>query len=114
MVRSERQAFGPKYKIDIFADVGSLYISRNCKCPNLAELIKLSGGRTVNCRQEAKYIISDKYKNPMQNYSDGKAQINGTAIPLLHSSWILDCISKVKIINIHKYILKEDSEFTRS
>lgn len=93
MCRAESQAFGSKYKIDLFGHIDPIYISTKCKCPALKELYTMCGGRVTNDRQLAKYIVTDKYKeNVLQR--------------CVHSDWILDSITVANCKNLSQYILK--------
>lgn len=87
--------------MDIFRDVGPIYISSNCKIPfrDLYELISACSGTIVENREEAKYILSSSIKND----TNGICSID----PL----WIWDCISGNKILKIKNYILKPTIEF---
>lgn len=86
--------------MDIFRDIGSIYISSNCKIPfrDLYELIKACSGNIIENQEEAKYILSSSIKN----------NTNGICIDPI---WIWDCISENKILKIKKYILKPTIEF---
>lgn len=93
MCRADQQAFGSKYKIEIFGHIDPIYISTKCKCPALRELYTMCGGRVTNNRLTAKYIITDKY---LEN-------VNQRCI---HSAWILDSITDASCKNLSSYILK--------
>lgn len=93
MCRAEAQAFGSKYKIDIFAHLEPIYISTKCKCKGLKELYKMCGGRVTNSRLTAKYIVADSLKESVNQLC-------------LHSNWILDSITIAECKNPSKYILK--------
>lgn len=93
MCRAEAQAFGSKYKIEIFGHIEPIYISSQCKCPALTELYTMCGGRVTNSRQAAKYIITDKCKDKVSQRC-------------LHSDWILDSITAANCKSLSNYILK--------
>lgn len=93
MCRAEAQAFGSKYKIEIFGHIDPIYISTKCKCSALKELYTMCGGRVTNNRLTAKYVITDKYKDNVNQRC-------------LHSDWILDSITAASCKNMSSYILK--------
>lgn len=93
--RIERQAFGTKYRMDIFRNVETFYISSDCKCKNLKELITLCYGKVIPNNLQARYIISEKYQT----------DFNGKNCMQLHPNWILDSISAGKLLNCTKFIL---------
>ncbi|XP_046809821.1 microcephalin isoform X2 [Lucilia cuprina] len=92
--RSERQAFGNNYKCDLFHKFGAFYISSQC-CPiskeNMCELIKLCGGRVVNARQKARYIIGDANRTLEDKF-------------YLTPYWVLDSITQMQLMKIQKYM----------
>lgn len=91
--RMERQAFGVHYRMDIFADIGTIYVSSKCKCNALTELIRLCHGKLTNKRNQAKYIIDEW---PHIEFID----------KCLSPNWILDSITIGKLKKIQPYILK--------
>lgn len=93
MCRAERQAFGARYRIDIFRDVSPIYVSADCKCSDIKELILLCGGRLTDSKRRARYIIGKYYDK----------HFNGICLDM---AWILDSISISKIKKIDKYLLK--------
>lgn len=93
MCRAEAQAFGSKYKIEIFGHIDPIYISTKCKCPALGELYRMCGGRVTNNRSTAKYVIADKYKDNVNKLC-------------LRSDWILDSITAASCKSVSSYILK--------
>ncbi|XP_065368282.1 microcephalin isoform X2 [Calliphora vicina] len=92
--RSERQAFGNSYKCDLFHKFGAFYISSQC-CPiskeNMRELITLCGGRIVNARQKARYIIGDANRNLEDKF-------------YLTPYWVLDSITQMQLMKVNKYM----------
>lgn len=83
----ERQAFGSKhYKMDIFCDVGPIFVSPDCKCDALAELIKLCRGKVTRNRSAAKIIIADRRRNHLTDTDN-----------MISSNWVLDSISDGKL-----------------
>lgn len=92
MCRAEAQAFGSKYKIEIFSHLDPIYISTKGKCPALKELYTMCGGRVTNSRSDAKYIVSDKFKKNLNQVC-------------LHSDWILDSITAANCKNPSIYKL---------
>ncbi|XP_055917218.1 uncharacterized protein LOC129949657 isoform X2 [Eupeodes corollae] len=99
--RSQRQAFGNHYKMDIFSALGPIFISSKSNIPknNLAELVTLCAGRVVETRKRAKYIIGDSSPNPTL-----------TDKIYLQPQWILDSISNNSIQRINKYIVNISTE----
>lgn len=95
MCRSERQAFGATYRINIFRDIGRIYVWPQCECVDLRELILLCGGQTTDRKNRARYIIGKYYENT--NFVKGIC---------LKMTWILDSISISKLKKIEKYLLK--------
>lgn len=98
--RSQRQAFGIKYKMDIFSSLGPIFISSKCNIPknDLKELITLCAGRVVDNRKKAKYIIAD----PSTNLIMDKIYVQ--------PQWILDSISNNSIQKLTKYIVNIQSD----
>ncbi|XP_055859405.1 microcephalin [Episyrphus balteatus] len=98
--RSQRQAFGTHYKMDIFSALGPMFISSKSTIPknNLSELITLCAGRVVDNRKRAKYIIGDSSPNPVADKIYVQPQ------------WILDSISNNSIQKITKYIVNASTE----
>lgn len=93
--RMERQAFGSKhYKMDILLDVGPIFVSLDCKCDALTELIKLCSGKVTKNRSMAKIIIADRVP------SNSIVLIN-----MIKSNWILDSISNGKLLKHQHYRL---------
>lgn len=91
----ERQAFGSKhYKMDIFCDVGPIFVSSDCKCDALAELIKLCRGKVTKNRSAAEIIIADRQRNHLISHFN-----------MISSNWILDSISNGKLLKQQPYRL---------
>lgn len=92
--RMERQAFGKHFKMDLFSEVGPIFISSDCRCDALSELIKLCRGKITKNRSMAKYIVVDRVPN------------NSTAAAnMISSNWILDSISIGKLLRHQIYRL---------
>ncbi|XP_055378202.1 microcephalin [Condylostylus longicornis] len=93
--RSERQAFGPTYRMELFADLASIYVSNKCKVPvdSLKDVVKLCSGHLVKDPKQCKYVIGD--------YFEGKI--------CLEPQWILDCITNNKIVKFFKYTIKPEN-----
>ncbi|KAM7342186.1 microcephalin isoform 2-T2 [Cochliomyia hominivorax] len=92
--RSERQAFGNNYKCDLFHKFGAFYVSSQCSPINkesMRELIVLCGGRVVNTRQKARYIIGDSNRTLEDKF-------------YLTPFWILDSITQMQIQKVNKYM----------
>lgn len=94
--RIERQAFGPSYKMDLFRNYDTIYVSSKCTCKQLKELITLCHGRVIQNERLARYIICESY----QTHIDSQKCVQ------LHPNWILDSISAGKIQALSKYIYK--------
>lgn len=92
MCRAEAQAFGSKYKIEIFGHLEPVYISTKCKCPALTELYTMCGGRVTNNRSTAKYIVTDKFKKDVNQLC-------------ILENWILDSITAATCKNPLNYKL---------
>ncbi|XP_053966804.1 uncharacterized protein LOC128868574 [Anastrepha ludens] len=91
--RTERQAFGNTYKCELFTDLGAFYISSRCgpiSKDNLKELIVLCGGKMVDHRKRAKYIIGGAH-----GALEGKVYVN--------PFWVLDSITHMQVMRQQKY-----------
>ncbi|XP_039953021.1 uncharacterized protein LOC120769998 [Bactrocera tryoni] len=91
--RTERQAFGNTYKCELFADLGTFYISSRCgpiSKENLKELIELCGGKVVDHRKRAKYILGDPHKT-----LEDKVYVT--------PFWVLDSITHMQVMRQQKY-----------
>lgn len=97
--RSERQSLGARYHLNIFADLAPMYITANCACPNLRELVLLCDGHVTGDLERAKYVISDTAV-PVRR--DGG---HHAAAMCVRSAWILDSISIAKVKKLHAYVL---------
>lgn len=95
MCRAERQAFGARYSIDIFRDIGPIYVSPQCKCADIKELILLCGGKVTERKSRARYIIGKFYKND-----------SVTKRICLDFTWILDSITISKLKKTDGYLTK--------
>lgn len=94
--RIERQAFGKKYRMDIFRTNDVFYVSSNCVCRNLEELITLCYGRVTQSIDKADYIIDEQF-------CDEAARTGSIQV---HPNWLLDSISAGVIQKQDKYLLK--------
>lgn len=94
--RIERQAFGRTYRLDLFRNLEDFYLSSNCSCKNLKELVTLCYGKVTQNVLQARYIITECYRTDID--SNGPMQ--------LHPNFILDSISAGKIEKLRKYVLK--------
>lgn len=95
----ERQLFGSKrYTMDIFAGIGPIFISPNCRCNALAELIKLCRGKITRNSEGARIVVADRPPNDLPVSSK-----------LISSNWILDSISNGKLLKQHRYRLLTSS-----
>lgn len=82
--------------MDIFRNFDTFYISPNCECKSLKQLVKLCYGKVVPNKSNARYVISENHRSDL----DSKDSIQ------LHPNWILDSISAGKMEIPSKYILK--------
>ncbi|XP_058464127.1 uncharacterized protein LOC131438265 [Malaya genurostris] len=98
--RSERQAFGSRYRMELFADCGPFYVSPNCEVPQdqLRELIITCKGKITGNAQKAKYLIVQS-RQDVHNIPSGASCLS----PL----WLLDSISINKLKKINKYVVKQ-------
>ncbi|XP_055538258.1 uncharacterized protein LOC129725890 [Wyeomyia smithii] len=98
--RSERQAFGSRYRMELFADCGAFYVSQHCQVPQdqLRELIITCKGKLVGNALNAKYLI-------VQSRRDVKHVPSGSYC--LGPMWVLDCISFNKLKKTYKYLVKD-------
>lgn len=92
-VRSERQAFGPNYKMELFSGTGKYYVYEMSSVPghHLKELIMLCGGIVVEKASDAKYLIADKARAEVQ---------------VISPSWVFDCVCQYAFLNHKKYLKK--------
>lgn len=67
-----------------------------CTCQNLKELIMLCYGKVISDRREARYIITERYFNDIEN----------TVTIQLHPNWILNSITAGKVEKLSTHILK--------
>lgn len=81
--------------MDIFRTNAIFYVSSNCSCAALEELIKLCYGNVTNLVDKASYIIDEVYRDEAERKS----------IIQVHPNWILDSISAGVIQKIDKYTL---------
>lgn len=84
--------------MDIFRNFQPFYVSPNCACKNLRELIVLCHGKVVTNREHAKYMIDECYR----------PNIDATQSLQVHANWILDSISIGKAKNTQNYLLTVD------
>ncbi|KAL1517902.1 hypothetical protein ABEB36_001605 [Hypothenemus hampei] len=92
--RLERQAFGPKYTLDVFSSCPPIHVdpSTDPRSSDLKELITTCKGKVVNSARMAKIIIGRYVK-----------QENTTCVNEL---WVLDCITFYKKMPFkQKYLL---------
>lgn len=101
--RMERQAFGSKhYKMDIFSEVGPIFVSMDCKCEALPELIKLCCGKITKSRTNAKIIIADLIQGNSTLYNN-----------MISSNWIFDSISNGKLQKLRQYRLSNAEKLNK-
>lgn len=85
--------------MDIFRNRDLFYLSSNCACKNLKELIELCYGNITENLDNATYVIDEQYR------WKGKRR----NVLQVHQNWILDSICNGKIEKIDKYILNDSS-----
>lgn len=90
----ERQLFGRNYKLNLFSDVGSIYLPVNRKYNELKEIIQLAGGVLTRDIDKAEYIIGEC----------GTSM--ATKLNLL-PNWIIDCIINAQIVSIKSYLIRK-------
>merc|ERR550534_2856596 len=85
--RLEREADFLPPKCDLLTEVGPIYIGRNCKVPrkDLADLIPLAGGQTVNQLRMANVILGHDYIEEFLE-NDKVVQIS--------EKWLLDSLQQ--------------------
>ncbi|XP_037946500.1 uncharacterized protein LOC119678629 [Teleopsis dalmanni] len=91
--RAERQAFGKKYRSELFSELEPFFVSSEChniSKDDLEELIELGGGRVVQHRKQAKYIVCDKKSN-----KENKIHVT--------YFWVLDSLTQMELRRIHPY-----------
>lgn len=92
--RIEKQVLGRGYRMDIFSDAGSIFVSRRCACKSLSDLIRLCHGKITAEKNEAKYIIDECNDDKEKSIS-------------LTMNWILDSIAKGKrILDYRPYLFQ--------
>ncbi|CAH0547373.1 unnamed protein product [Brassicogethes aeneus] len=91
--RLQRQAFGSKYSMDVFRDVGNIYVAKSTtpRWSDLKELIEFCKGKIVLNPEKAKVIIGE-YRN----------QDDTTCVKEV---WVLDSITFYKTMPLKKYLL---------
>lgn len=101
LCRSERQAFGPRYRIDLFADCGPFYVAQQCEVPHdqLRELIVTCKGKVIGDAAKARYVIVSSRKDVMA----GNCSIESFCVSPL---WVLDSISSNKLKKVYKYLVR--------
>lgn len=92
-VRSERQAFGSNYKMELFSGTGQYFVYDTSTVPahHLKELLMMCGGIVVDTVDKAKYRIGDKARLHEQ---------------VISPSWVFDCICQYAFLNHKKYLKK--------
>lgn len=100
MCRAERQSFGVRYHQNIFADLAPMFITANCACPNLRELVTACDGCVTDDIRRARYVISDQAV-PVRLAGHHEAAV------CLRSAWLLDSISIAKVKRTQAYELSD-------
>ncbi|XP_055311627.1 microcephalin isoform X2 [Sitodiplosis mosellana] len=93
--RIERQAFGRKYRMDLFRNMDSFYLAPNCACKNLKELVALCYGKIVENESKARYFITEHFQ----------PNIDSKNLVQLHPNFILDSISAGNVQKLKTYVL---------
>lgn len=94
--RSERQAFGSHYRMDLFSDIGAFFIQPNCAAMNLKELILLCYGTVTDSIGKAKFFISDTIS----------ADVAAHDLFQLSPEWIFDSIYSTRLKKKSRYLLR--------
>ncbi|XP_065086287.1 mediator of DNA damage checkpoint protein 1 [Ochlerotatus camptorhynchus] len=99
--RSERQAFGPRYRMELFADCGAFYVSEKCEVPydQLRELIITCRGKISGDAQKAKYVIISSREDLPTVPAGGSFCVS----PL----WVLDSISNNRVKKVYRYLVRK-------
>lgn len=111
MCRTERQAFGQTYRLNIFNHAPVMYVSRSCRCSDLRELILKCSGHVTNRKCDARYIIMEKYSERAAVAAAANTTADQLNIKLIHSNWIFDCIQAATLLNVGKYVLSQERPF---
>uniref|UniRef100_A0A0A9Z9T4 Microcephalin n=1 Tax=Lygus hesperus TaxID=30085 RepID=A0A0A9Z9T4_LYGHE len=92
--RLEKQAFGKDFSLDLFSSYGSVFIDSDVQPPraDLAELLKLCGGKVVHVSTNADVVISRR-----------PASESCSEVPIVSPLWILDSITQNKPLPINQY-----------
>ncbi|RZC36452.1 microcephalin [Asbolus verrucosus] len=92
--RLQRQAFGPKYSMDIFRDCGFIYVAKSTtpKQADLKELISICQGRVTGVYRNAAVVVGE--------------YVRGEGVPCVTEAWVLDSITFNKLKPFKKYLIK--------
>ena len=88
-------------KCELLTDIGPICIGRNCKVPrkDLAELIHLAGGQTVNQLKLANVILGHDY---IQDFFDDDKTVQ------IGEKWLLDSLQQHCPLPFVDYLIQEE------
>merc|ERR1719318_2063503 len=80
--RVDREKCPKDYQNQLFKEVGTVYISKNCKAPqtDLTELVSLGGGSSSNLARVAKVVVGEL------------APHEGGEVDCVTEKWLLDSV----------------------
>ncbi|KAL9700952.1 hypothetical protein quinque_004393 [Culex quinquefasciatus] len=99
--RSERQAFGSRYRMDLFGECGgTFYVSERCEVPQdqLRELIITCGGKITGNAQAARYLL-------VSSLEDVGGVPKGAFC--VSPQWILDSIQENRVKKTYRYLVRK-------
>lgn len=99
MCRMERQLFGKNYKMNIFSELGYIFLSNERKSRDLKEIIEMSGGVVTKNRKDAAIIIGEYVPESGEN-------------KCLLPNWILDSITNAQLQCKESYFIKNWTYFS--
>lgn len=99
--RSERQAFGSRYRMDLFGECGgTFYVSERCEVPQdqLRELIITCGGKITGNALAARYLL-------VSSLEDVGGVPKGAFC--VSPQWILDSIQENRVKKTYRYLVRK-------
>lgn len=92
-----REAFGPKYTMDIFKECGQIYVARAStpRCSDLKELITLCQGKITTILRNAVIVVG--------------GYVNVSHVTCVKETWVLDSITKYKKMPFKSYLIQSDN-----
>ncbi|XP_064626237.1 uncharacterized protein LOC135486956 [Lineus longissimus] len=91
ITRLQKFVEGPKYHLDFFKEVGTVYVGDGCAPPAAAliDLLKSCGGKVTTSIRSAEVVVGKSRKN----------------VPSVSEKWILDSITSLKCQPLDEYFL---------